>query len=448
MNEKDKKLINTQTQAQPAAEQTPVSKPTQTSVSTPQTGVKPQVGAYVPSDNVKAAQAAIAAQKKPVPYTSKWGAQIDDALSKILNREEFSYDVNADKLFDQYKDSAVRTGKLAMEDTVAKMSSMTGGYGNSWAQTAGQAAYAKEMSKVNDIIPELEALAFERYRAEGDALRDKYGLLLDAEDTDYGRHRDEMSDYLTERDYLRGIYDDERSFDYGVWSNQQDREYREKTDAMENMWRNIDRNDKLARYDIEDARYDTEWQHQLDREEIEDGRYADETAYNRKMDARDYALSLIKSQSGGQSPVEDIPMDEPEYFPFGNMGEDAFYKSMADVYYSYNDPDNEGRGIEAAVALVKRVGATDEAKAAFGDYFGEELMNKYFPEAVAEKIQGYDVDYSSWSAGEWEEYFAYIRQNESPEDAEKELNDLVKQGVIPQNMISYARKGASGTLGH
>lgn len=368
MDEKKKKQLTGETAA-----------PTQTSVSAPQSGATSAVGAYVPSDNVKAAQAAIAAQKKPTPYTSKWQGQIDDTLKQILNGKEFSYDVNSDKLFDQYKNQAVRNGKLSMEDTVAKMSSMTGGYGNSFAQTAGQAAYAGEMQKVNDIIPELEALAYERYRDKKNDLKEGYGLLLDAEETAYGRHRDEVSDYLTERDYLRGIYEDERSFDYGMWSDQQDREYREKTDAMENMWRNIDRNDKLARYEIEDARYDTEWQYQKDRDAVEDARYEDETAYNRKMDARDYALSLMKTQSGGQGGEDVIPMDEPEYLPFGNMGENEFYKSMADIYYSYNDPENEGRGIEAAVALVKRVGATDEAKAAFGDYFGEELMNKYFP---------------------------------------------------------------------
>lgn len=394
MNNEKKKLNETVAPASAATEApaTAPKAPVQAAapVSQPTSSVS---GAYVPSERVKAAEAAIAAQKKPTSYTSKWQGQIDDALSKILGREEFSYDVNADKLYDQYKDQYVRNGKTAMEDTVGKMSAMTGGYGNSWAQTAGQAAYAQEMEKLNDVIPELYGLALERYQAEGDAMRQNYGLLLDAESKDYGRYRDEMSDYLTERDYLTGLYENERAFDYGIRRDEiEDAQYAEQfayqkdRDAVEDGRYDAEWQHQLDREAVEDGRYDTEWQHQLDREAIEDGRYADEVAYNRQMDARDYALSLIKAQSGGQSTVENPAAVEPEYLPFGSMSEDEFYKALADTYYSWNDPNNEGRGIEAAVALVKRAGATEEAKKALGDYFGEAVVKEAFPEAVPENV--------------------------------------------------------------
>jgi hypothetical protein len=44
-------------------------------------------------------------------------------------------------------------------------------------------------------------------------------MLSDREDMDYGRYRDTVSDYLTERDYLAGRYDSERDFDYSKYSS-------------------------------------------------------------------------------------------------------------------------------------------------------------------------------------------------------------------------------------
>ena len=42
---------------------------------------------------------------KPGEWTGgTYGQQIDDALNKILNREPFSYNLNADPLYNQYKD--------------------------------------------------------------------------------------------------------------------------------------------------------------------------------------------------------------------------------------------------------------------------------------------------------------------------------------------------------
>ena len=78
---------------------------------------------------------------KPGAYTSQWQGQLSDAIGKILDRKEFSYDVNSDALYQQYKDRYVQGGKMAMMDTLGQAATLTGGYGNSYAQAAGQQAY-------------------------------------------------------------------------------------------------------------------------------------------------------------------------------------------------------------------------------------------------------------------------------------------------------------------
>ena len=57
----------------------------------------------------------------------------DEALQAYLNREDFQYDVDADALYQQYKDRYVELGKTAMQDTMGKAVALTGGYGSSYA---------------------------------------------------------------------------------------------------------------------------------------------------------------------------------------------------------------------------------------------------------------------------------------------------------------------------
>ena len=58
-------------------------------------------------------------------------------------------------------------------------------------------------------------------------------------------------------------------------------------------------------------------------------------------------------------------------------------------------------------------------------------------------------EFSDWSAGDWESYFAQIRASEGQDAAKKELNDFIKKGLIPQNMVAFASIGVRGSFsGH
>lgn len=97
---------------------------------------------------------------------TQWQAQLDDAMKKILNREKFSYDLNGDALYQQLRDKYIQQGKMAMKDTIGRASAMTGGYGNSYAQSIGQQAYDAQLQDLNDIVPELYQLALDKYNTE------------------------------------------------------------------------------------------------------------------------------------------------------------------------------------------------------------------------------------------------------------------------------------------
>ena len=159
---------------------------------------------YTKSDAVAQAEALLQQQlsSKPGEYQSTWQDKLNETINQILNREKFSYDLNGDMLYQQYKDQYTTQGKLAMMDAMGQASAMTGGYGNSYAQTAGQQAYQGYLQQLNDKVPELYALALDKYNQEGQAMYDQASLMAQMEDQDYGRYRDQLSDYYTDLNYL------------------------------------------------------------------------------------------------------------------------------------------------------------------------------------------------------------------------------------------------------
>ena len=208
---------------------------------------------YTESDTVKQAQAALNTQlaNKPGEYSSQWQTQLDDVINKILNREKFSYDLNGDALYHQYKDKYIQQGKMAMGDAIGQASAMTGGYGNSYAQSVGQQAYQAQLQNLNDIVPELYAMAYDKYNQEGQDLYNQYSMLGTQEEQDYGRYRDQMSDWLTERDYLANRYDSERNFGYGQyrdnvadeqWQTAYDYQQQRDNEADEQWWADFNEN--------------------------------------------------------------------------------------------------------------------------------------------------------------------------------------------------------------
>ena len=188
------------------------------------TGYQYKTPAYTPtpfttSDETNKAYADLNALAKPEDLDPSYEAAWKAAMDKINNREKFSYDLNGDALYQQYKDKYIQQGKMAMQDTMGKAAALTGGYGNSYAATAGNQAYQAHLNDLNDVIPELQQMAYERYKQEGQDLLDQYSMAKDVYDTKYGEHRDDMSQYNTDRTYLQSVYDSLYGRDYTMWND-------------------------------------------------------------------------------------------------------------------------------------------------------------------------------------------------------------------------------------
>lgn len=191
--------------------------------------------AYQPSDAVTQAEALLNQQlsQKPGAYQSTWQGQLNDTINKILNREQFSYDMNSDALYQQYADQYMRQGNLAMMDTMGQAAAMTGGYGNSYAQSVGQQTYQGYLQQLNEVLPELYQMALNQYNQQGQDLYNQLSVLGAQEDQDYGRYRDQVSDFYTQLQQMYNQYNAERDYDYSKYTDDRNFQYQQERDQVE-----------------------------------------------------------------------------------------------------------------------------------------------------------------------------------------------------------------------
>ena len=300
-------------------------------------------------------------KKSAVPeYKSRYSDAVKSNLSSVLGKKKFNYDIGSDKLFSQYKDRYTKAGKTAMEDTVGNASMLTGGYANSYAVTAGQQAYDSYMSKLNDKIPELEQRAYERYRDEEDSAYKKLNTLIGLEDTEYGRYRDSVADYNTnrefeynknkdaqaqrnwqaqfdrdkyvnDRDYNRSVLESDRKYNRDVLEN--DRDYNRGVYESDRKYnRDVLENDR----DYNRGVYESD--RKYDRDVLENDR-----DYNRGVyeNDRDYAQNVYDSDRNYRiklnSSLKDAVKNEEENADSGKFSPDDAYdfiKKYSDKIYS------------------------------------------------------------------------------------------------------------------
>ena len=177
---------------------------------------------YTASQKVLDAEAAMQEQKKTKPgeYTSAYEASLKQVMDRILNREDFHYNLDGDALYRQYRNAAIQNGRLAMADTMGQAAALTGGYGNSYAQAAGQQAYSRQLDSLADRIPELYNLAMSQYQLQTQNLRQKYDLLSGAQQQEYSRYQDALAAWQKEADQLWQAYTDARDSDYDAYRDE------------------------------------------------------------------------------------------------------------------------------------------------------------------------------------------------------------------------------------
>ena len=197
--------------------------------------------AYTPSQAVTDAENALKEWEanRPGDYESPYADQLAALYDQIVGRGEFSYSPQADPLYEMYKDRYTAGGQLAMQDAMAGAAALSGGYGNSYAQTVGQQQMGAYMTALADVLPELEARAYERWRDEGTDLYNQFQLTQGLDATGYDRYRDTVGDYYNDLGYAYGKWQDLYGNDYNqylnalaAWQDDRNFAYQQAMDAL------------------------------------------------------------------------------------------------------------------------------------------------------------------------------------------------------------------------
>lgn len=123
-------------------------------------------------------------QSGKTSYTDK----MNSIMNQIMNRDKFSYDVDTDPLFQQALAASMNSGKQAMQDTIGQASALTGGYGSTYATSAGNQAYNAFIEDAYNNLPQYYNMARQAYQAEGDEMYKQYSMLSAEDEKEFNRN--------------------------------------------------------------------------------------------------------------------------------------------------------------------------------------------------------------------------------------------------------------------
>jgi len=257
---------------------------------------------YQPSQQAQQAQQQLqnVQNQRPQSYNSKYSAALDGILKEIQQPKDFKYSFNGDELFKYYADLYTQQGKQAAADVQGQAAALTGGYGNSYGQQVGQQTYDQYLLNLYDKGIDLRDRAYQKYRDDQSALQDQYNMLLNADQTDYGRYRDTVGDWENERAYW--TQQEGTAYDRGYNEYLNERNYWTQQAAAENAdwWNGQQMAENIRQYDTSMA----ENQRQFDASMAENVRQFNanldfEKMTNDQKYAAQYAMAILEN---GQMP--------------------------------------------------------------------------------------------------------------------------------------------------
>jgi hypothetical protein len=180
---------------------------------------------------------------------------------------------------------------------------------------------------LNDIIPELYQMAYDKYNQEGQDLYNQYGMLSDDRNVEYGMWGDKRNALVVDRDYYGNEANNQWNKDYGVWSDKRnqlvaDRDYyaNESNNAYAKDYgewsdnRTYDQNQYWSETEFgygqeRDSIADEQW-----RKSFEEGvrQFNANLAETQRQHNENMALSREKITTSGGKKEEEDP-EEPEY---------------------------------------------------------------------------------------------------------------------------------------
>lgn len=181
-------------------------------------------------------------EARPGEYVSTWNDTIQSMINEAMNRPKFHYDFSEDPIYQMYADKYQTQGQQAMKGAMGEAASLTGGYGNSYAQAVGQQTYQNYLLGLNDIIPTLRDQAYQQYRDEEDRLYQNLNMLQTEDEREYGHYRDTVGDWRDDLNFIYSMYNDMSTAEYNRYIND-----RQAWETDRDYWMTKEYNEKMLK---------------------------------------------------------------------------------------------------------------------------------------------------------------------------------------------------------
>ena len=189
--------------------------------------------------------------------------------------KDFDYNLNSDMLYQNYRDQYMQNGRQAMMDTLGQASALTGGYGSSYASTAGNQAYQQWLTQLNDKIPELYDRAYQHYSDDRNLA---FQTAVQAWQAAAQNAQLQASQYNADRQYAWNALNQQYQNEYNLWRDTTADQ--QKYDQLSyDRWNS----DRTFAYNA--------WQDAEDR-----ATQADNTAYTRWLNDRNFTYDMLSDE--------------------------------------------------------------------------------------------------------------------------------------------------------
>lgn len=152
-------------------------------------------------------------------YTSKYKGAIDE-LANQYQKNKFDWTPENSSEYQQKKEKYTREGKVAQENVQGSYAANTGGYSNTYSQTAGQKAFGEYMDELANKVPTLKNEAYKSYQQQQEDTLNRIGVLQNLDNTQYQRYRDSVTDDYDFMTYYENKYGTSKGLDMSNFQNE------------------------------------------------------------------------------------------------------------------------------------------------------------------------------------------------------------------------------------
>ena len=199
-------------------------------------------------------------ENRPDPFQSRYEGAIQTILDGILNPNTNKFDLNTDAnyqtLYNQYAQQYQNQASRGMRDTMGAMQAATGGYGSTAATAAAGQAYDRAMEGLNDRNLQLMQMAYQMYGDEKANRYNQLGAVTGLDNTDYARYRDTVGDWMNDRAYYAGQYQNMYGNDWNQYAFDTNMDWNEYQDRANRAWQEFSYGDQREYQKERDAKAD------------------------------------------------------------------------------------------------------------------------------------------------------------------------------------------------